>query len=165
MHPETGTTSYSYHADGKLSAKTLASGKTVSYSYDGFGRLSTVTDSTSTCNGATFTYDEAGKNAIGRLSKIRYSGVSCTLGQFNPPGYDFMEEFWYTAGGLTTKKQFYLKDSTRSFESEKFDLNYGYNNEGQVTSHSLYQGATNHYSRGFYYDSLGRVIGTTGLST
>jgi hypothetical protein len=64
---------------------------------------------TSTCNGATFYYDEAEKNAVGRLSKIRYSGVACTLGQYNPPGYDFIEEYWYTAGGLPTKKSWVLR--------------------------------------------------------
>jgi YD repeat-containing protein len=161
VHPETGTTSYTYHADGKLSRKTLASGKFVMYAYDGYGRLSTVTDSTSTCNGATFYYDEAGKNAIGRLSKIRYSGVACTLGQYNPPGYDFIEEYWYTAGGLATKKRVYLQDLTRQYTSEQFDLNYTYNNEGQLSTENLYLGTAGYYpySRGYYYDRLGPVIG------
>jgi YD repeat-containing protein len=41
-HPESGTTSYQYNADGSLSQKTLANGKSVQYSYDALGRTLAV---------------------------------------------------------------------------------------------------------------------------
>jgi YD repeat-containing protein len=79
-HPESGTTSYQYHADGSLSQKTLANGKSVQYSYDALGRTLGVWNWASNgCGNTFFEYDSAAHNTVGRVWKVRYGGETCAV--------------------------------------------------------------------------------------
>jgi len=51
-HPERGTVSYSYNADGMMSRKTDANGNPKSYPYDAYQRLTAIPD-----RQQTFAYD------------------------------------------------------------------------------------------------------------
>lgn len=120
-HPESGTTSYTYNADGTLATRTDAKGQIAQYTYDSYQRVTEVQrfptpghedlcqqwvmkyDTTQPFTGITAT------NAAGRLTEFSWGG-SCTMGAF--------EAWAYTPAGLV---------------SQKPSLTYNYDSEGKVT--------------------------------
>src|SRR5262249_38371631 len=120
-HPESGTTSYTYNADGSLYQKNLANGKAELYSYDAKGRVTNVNNNNDPCGAMVFSYDNSSKNAVGRLWKTSYGAESCSL-----VPYLFNEELTYSSSGHVTQKQFYLQTSTTPWTSNPINANYTY---------------------------------------
>jgi len=113
--PETGTTSYTYNADGTLATKTNARSQVTSYIYDTYQRVSqtkyfpnpfqpTVED---TCARVTWTYDTNtldatfSQNSWGRPTTATWGANGCT----STNNHTFRYMFSYTSGGLLTKKR------------------------------------------------------------
>jgi YD repeat-containing protein len=104
-HPESGITTFLYNADGTLWRKTLANGKTVTFSYDAMGRVVAMNSDVS-CENRWHYYDDASRNAMGRLWKVTYGSSACAS---VPMG--FVEEYRYSASGNATQKTLSVSDS------------------------------------------------------
>ncbi|MBL8216937.1 MAG: RHS repeat protein [Bryobacterales bacterium] len=72
-HPDTGTTMYTYNADGIPLRMTRANGKQFSYSYDALGRVSQVSDNGQgdDCVKQVYSYDTGSENEMGRPSSVQ----------------------------------------------------------------------------------------------
>ncbi|MBL8232135.1 MAG: RHS repeat protein, partial [Bryobacterales bacterium] len=155
-HPESGTTTYQYNDDGTLRRKTLANGKQVNYGWDSLGRLGAI-NTDQICEGRSFEYDNASRNAMGRLWRVTYGSGSATC----PVPVQFKEEYTYTASGNQTQKTVSLTDGGGLLAA--FNVDYTFDNEGRMTS--LKHGSVIDYNYG--YDTLGRpstMTGTVGVS-
>ena len=73
-HPETGTTSYAYNADGTLASKTDAKGQVLGYVYDGYKRVTSFTVNGYAVRNYTYDADAPDSPYIGsgkgRLTKV-----------------------------------------------------------------------------------------------
>ena len=73
--PDAGTVTSSYDNCNQLVSKTDANGIQTSYTYDVSGRIVQITRSkNNTSETATYTYDNASGNGIGKLSRIHHDG-------------------------------------------------------------------------------------------
>ncbi len=110
-HPETGTVTYAYNADGTLQSKTDAKGQRIEYSYDSQQRVTRVRRFNgtveNTCEQQEFVYDqndlypEFTENGQGRLVRR----VWCAGSHLAGCGPMFEENYSYTPGGRVRKKK------------------------------------------------------------
>ena len=77
-HPESGTTTYAYNADGTLLSKTTAANRTTTYTYDGLKRVTLAERAWDDCLRTEYYYDTNPfdgaytQNAWGRIAAVRY---------------------------------------------------------------------------------------------
>jgi RHS repeat-associated protein len=145
-NPESGTISYQYDANGNLQTKSdarLLAGNqthvTTTSEYDGLNRLKTRTYNDGT-PAVTYTYDTL-TNGKGRLTSVS-SSVSTT----SYSGYDAVGR---------------VAGSTQTTDGQTYQLSYGYNLAGAMTSETYPSGrivTTN-------YDNTGRLSSLTGQKT
>jgi RHS repeat-associated protein len=138
--PDTGTTSYTHDAAGNRISQTDARGVTSTYAYDALGRLTWVSFSTRGKD-LRFIYDEAGTTcragerfAIGRLSRFTDETGST--------------EFCYDRRGQLVRR-------TSVVAAETYELTWGYDGAGRLTSLTYPSGTVVAYAR----DNRGRVVG------
>ena len=150
QQPESGTTSYTYNADGTVATKTDSKGQVTQWNYDTYQRVTSVQffptpGNEDTCQGWNLTYDVnppnppiQSTNALGRLTFFQWRG-SCTEGAGS--------QYSYTPGGLVNAK------------SGPGTLTYTYDSEGKVTSYTTPSWGQYNYS----FDLMDRPIGLTDL--
>jgi YD repeat-containing protein len=158
-HPETGSTSYEYNADGTLYTVTDAKGQKRKFTYDSYQRVT-----------ALKRYNAAGQEQVTQRTNYSYDYLSGDSGNsrngwgrlvsasFNGHWY----EYSYTPGGMVTEKIFKRAPST------VLGIGYSYDIEGKITSVGYPGYWTDDpqnpgqviYMQGSYYqifyDSLGR---------
>jgi len=158
--PETGTTSYTYNADGTLATKTNARSQVTKYIYDTYQRVTQTQyfpdpahpTTEDTCARVTWTYDtntldaKFSQNGWGRPTTATWGANGCT----STNNHTFRYMYSYTSGGLITKKRVQV-------DGHNLDATYTYNGEGRVATvqHPSAQndpGLTWTYS----FDSMGR---------
>ncbi|MCI0718594.1 MAG: hypothetical protein L0338_06410, partial [Acidobacteria bacterium] len=125
-HPESGTSTFTYYADGTAASRTDALGQRTEYSYDGFQRVTQLRHYPSPgvedlCQRVNLYYDSNPFDAAfsgaswGRLVARQWfvpTGSVCANGQGQTVGYRFTEMFQYSASGLATAKRLYLRSDT-----------------------------------------------------
>ena len=155
-HPESGTTSYTYNADGTPNTRIDANNQKVQYVYDSYKRVSQIkrydvsTGAENVCQRVNFYYDtdpyNTGflQNGWGRLTAVEYfaspSNTCTTSDQSN--GIRFIERYSYTVGGLITNKRLYTRKTsswptspyTGSVADKYMEAVYTYDNEGKMVS-------------------------------
>ncbi|MFN8008459.1 MAG: RHS repeat-associated core domain-containing protein [Terriglobia bacterium] len=161
-HPESGTTSYTYNADGTVATIIDAKNQKLAYVYDSFGRVTQIqhypvsSGAEETYKRVNYYYDSSpcanftSQNVWGRVTAITGPSLNCITLNLTD------QYFSYAAGGLVAKKRMGVINSY-------LEAQYTYNNEGQVTSLS-YPGTYEPGSGGFafgptynyYYDTMGR---------
>ncbi len=160
-HPETGTTSYTYNADG-----TLATKGTTSYTYDAYKRVTSRTVSGQSCQTVNYYYDSNTfdgsftQNGWGRLTAVEYKSPlesGCELWQ---GGTKLIEMYSYTAAGLVAKKRLrVIKDAIPPDQynptTNDLDVTYSYDTEGRQTRVTYPDGKRYQQVR----DTLGRPVG------
>jgi len=163
-NPESGTTSYGYDSEGKLTSRTRpkpnqpnpAITVTTSYSYDQLHRLTAVTYSDGTTPGKGFYYDEASvwgaslQNPIGRLTHTYTGGATnCAA---NIMSYDAMGRVlyeWQQTPSLCSGSTWPL--------SYTYDLLGNMKSFANAATFSNGSGATFNY----YYNIAGRLTSAT----
>jgi YD repeat-containing protein len=164
--PETGTTTYTWNADGTLLRKTDARGMKVEYAYDAYLRVTKKTpkaasgtvDVVNVVDYYYDTYDSYVQNAWGRLAATR-TGYG-TLPGGTPSSY-IVEEYTYsTAGAALGKKlvlQRYLAGATSTWLAFNTSMSFAYDNEGRVTGEDS-SAVT------YGYDTMGRPYSGPGAA-
>ena len=181
-HPESGTTSYTYNADGTPNTRIDANNQKVQYVYDSYKRVTQIkrydvsTGAENVCQRVNFYYDTdpyntSGflQNGWGRLTAVEYfaspSNTCTTSDQSN--GIRFIERYSYTVGGLITNKRLYTRKTsswptspyTGSVADKYMEAVYTYDNEGKMVS-VTYPGDSDTSLVGtkytYTFDSLGR---------
>jgi len=137
ISPDTGTSTYSYDPNGNMLNNTDANGITTSYVYDALNRVTTISFPDPKDN-VTYTYDNC-TNGKGRL---------CAM--IDPSGTTTYE---YTVKGQTKKE-------TKTIDSQTFVTEYGYDQNGNITTVKYPSGRTIAYS---YVND--RVTGITNNGT
>jgi RHS repeat-associated protein len=173
--PETGTTTFSYNADGSLAYKLDAKGQKVAYTYDTYQRITEIkryksNGTEDTLQKDTFRYDTFdvsgnwGQNGWGRLTKASWS-VSSDL--------RFIQRYSYLAGGAIAKKQLTIN---KQGKSRALEATYNFDSDGYLTSMKypdqfneipLYSGnwvTTPGPTFNFTRDGLGRATKMTQLA-
>lgn len=139
-HPESGTVTFTYNGDGTVATKIDAKGQKVAYGYDSLQRPGSITVypngvTADPCQGVMTYYDsnpdDQGKgvpftqNAANRVELVVWGGSACA------GGYTYREAFSYSSAGKVLKQRLSV---IKSSMQRDLDAEYGYNNEGQVTS-------------------------------
>jgi YD repeat-containing protein len=153
LHPETGTTTFTYNADFTLATKVDAKNQKIAFTYDTYKRVTEIakhpvsTGAEDACQHVTFKYDTNpydgaySSNISGRLAAVRWGGTgTCNASQ----GGQWTEMYSYSSAGLPTKKRL---DLTRGVNTVTMDTSNTYNNEGQLTNFT-YPLNTNNYQHG-----------------
>jgi len=174
-HPESGTTSYGYFANGTLQTRSDALGHTLTYSYDAVNRLQGVSASADANYSVGITYDDPysdnratagnafvssgfGYDAAGRLQS-RTDTLRATPGAagrtftttYTPTDYDSVGGVTYPTGRTVTygydslQRITSVADGTRTYAS-----GFSYHPSGQVGDYTSGNGVTNQ----FRYDPL-----------
>jgi len=127
-HPESGTKTYTYNADGTLASRTDAKGQVAKYIYDPYQRMVMIQHFTNSsapenlCDRLTIAYD-AGTNGWGRPYSYTMGDSSC--------GQPWSYVYGYTPGGQIAKKTLNV---VVSGASTALAAGYTYDNEGKMTS-------------------------------
>jgi YD repeat-containing protein len=164
--PETGTTSYTYNNDGTVATVTDAKNQRKVFTYDPLGRVTYIARGNvvggsfveDVSQHTTFAYDGTNggfsQNTLGRVSTISYTG---------PHGMSINEYYSYHSAGAVTAKDLSVVGLWGTSGAHLI-ANYGYDNEGRVTSiqypvsqwnspNATIAGPTYRYG----YDSMGRL--------
>lgn len=133
-HPESGSVTYTYNADGTVATKVDAKNQKIAYTYDSYKRVTQIqrypvsTGAENVCQRAYFWYDTDKhepsdvygfqlQNGWGRLTSVEWyvpPSPSCTSSdQLN--GTRIVERYSYTSGGLVTKKRLHPMNVGRSW--------------------------------------------------
>jgi RHS repeat-associated protein len=143
-HPESGTKSYTYNADGTLASRKDAKGQVTKYSYDSYQRLTmkqyfpnpsypTLED---LCQRVTQNYDTNSldstysQNSWGRLTTAQWWGVNCPTNP-TPMSGPFVQMYSYNSAGQVTGKRLRVSRSGTTYD---LDGTFTYNNEGRMAS-------------------------------
>ena len=165
-HPESGTTTYAYNADGTLLSKTTAANRTTTYTYDGLKRVTLADRSGDDCLRTEYYYDANPfdgaytQNAWGRIAAVRYyvrrapGGAGCLATQNATPHLTVTEMYTYTVGGRALKKRMRLNAGGADTDVES---SYGYDNEGRMSG-ITYPEST---SYGYGFDGMRRPVSMT----
>ena len=132
-NPESGTTSYTYNADGTLASKKDANGNTETYTYDAYQRLTGIPD-----RNQYFTYDTCPSgvticaNAPGQLMEAIFaSGVGT-----NELGFTY--GYAYTPAGKVASKSLMVQSANHLGGSVQasgtLTASYGYDGQGALVS-------------------------------
>jgi RHS repeat-associated protein len=134
LHPENGTTSYSYDDNGNMTSRTDARGWVTNLTYDRLNRLTgkTYLNDGGVTPPVTLTYDNAPANGIGRLATWTSGTHSGTK------SYDSM-------GRVTVE--------TRNINSSNYSAQWSYNLAGQVLTTTYPNGWTTSNN----YDGVGNL--------
>jgi len=149
-HPESGSITYTYNADGSVAYKTDAKNQRTEYSYDAFRRVIQIRRLPSpgveeVCQRVNLYYDQNpfngsdySGNRWGRLAAAQWfvkTGDACSNGS-GTVGYRMSELYDYTVSGKPTVKQLFVKSDTSwpafttSLGSVR-QLNYAYDSYGR----------------------------------
>jgi len=150
-HPESGTKTYTYNADGTMATRTDANSMLTQYTYDSYRRVTMVQYFPNRpppiyedpCQRLTLTYDTNSidstysQNSWGRLTTAQWGGVSSCTSLKNTL---FTQMYSYTAGGLVTGKRLEITRNSApvgypiNLYSVSMDVANGYDGEAHVTS-------------------------------
>lgn len=130
--PDTGTTSFTHDAGGRLQTKTLANGKHIGYTWDLLGRLTSRTSGAAT---ESYAYDQ-GTYGTGRLTQV-LDGTGGTA-------------YAYAADGQLTSQ-------ITTIDTASYGVTWSYDAAGRMTAMQYPNGL----SVGFGYDSSGRLSSIT----
>ena len=132
-NPESGTTSYTYNADGTLASKKDANGNTETYTYDAYQRLTGIPD-----RNQYFTYDTCPSgvticaNAPGQLMEAIFaSGVGTNELSFTY-GYAYTPAGKVASKSLMVQSANHLGGSVQA--SGTLTASYGYDGQGALVS-------------------------------
>ncbi|MEQ1948813.1 MAG: RHS repeat-associated core domain-containing protein [Bryobacteraceae bacterium] len=171
-NPESGTVSYTYDSNKRLSTVTDAKGQKKVMTYDSVGRVTQIAryyNSTTedTQQRTTFYYDTNpidaaySTNITGRLAAVEYYGGKCT--SLGPPrtGCDLIQESYkYNSSGKMLGKRVKL---TRGSASGTLTASFTYDNEGRPTQVQYPSWTCSGCSQvvgskyNFGYDTMGRL--------
>jgi YD repeat-containing protein len=133
-NPESGTTSYTYNADGTLASKTDANGNTETYTYDAYQRLTGIPD-----RQQTFTYDTCPANDSFCTNAPGYlvEAVFATGVGSNQLGFQY--DYTYTPAGKVAAKSLTVESANHLNASSvpangTLTVNYGYDSQGALVS-------------------------------
>ena len=160
QHPENGTVSFLYNADGSVQRKTDAMNQRVEWSYTAEGRPATVrkywaNGTEDTCSKVAYEYGAqtidggfAGANLQGRVA-------SATTGCTGQKGGKIDELYSYNIAGAVVTKRVRI---TRGVSTVTKDIVYTYDGEGKLAS-TKYPDETKPWVMG--YDAMARPNGLT----
>jgi YD repeat-containing protein len=162
-NPETGTITYSYDGNHRLTLKTDAKGQQTQYSYDSFGRVTQtryytdagVTERTE--QRIDYHYDtnplnaQFSQNAWGRLTTAQFHARTGS-----GPMLDLEYHYSYNQAGRVTAQRMVVNPPSDALPSNPLvaDAAYGWDNEGRMTS---LQGPNNGPVESYTYDAMGRL--------
>lgn len=117
--PETGTTSFTYDLQGRLTSKTDAEGRTTTVDYDVLGRVSRVTDPLG--RRTHYRYDEVGnlievENGAGEVVQYEYDNRGLLTRQHDPAG-TFDDSFAYDVLGRQVLAENATTTSTIAYDA------------------------------------------------
>jgi RHS repeat-associated protein len=151
MNPETGTITYGYDSNGRLSSKTNARGQQSTYTYDSLGR---VTHRGGVKESIDYHYDTNPvdgaftQNGWGRLTAVEIAGPAGLYGA----NINLKYLYSYTQTGHVTAQRMTAATSRSGASTVAMDASYGWDNEGRMTSLTG-PGGTDTYA----YDVMGRL--------
>jgi YD repeat-containing protein len=134
-NPESGTTSYTYNADGTLQRRTDAKNQRVEYTYDAYQRVTQArryfaNGTEDYCSSVTYTYDvgdpEYTANGQGRLVREEWGSQCSNLVRFQ-------RDYSFTAAGRMTKKRLRVE----RYGSADVEDAATYDNEGRMVTRSI----------------------------
>ena len=163
-NPENGTVTYQYDGEHRVTQRIDAKGQKTLYSYDAYGRLTQkryfawvnqiLTEQPA--QEVDYYYDTNPLNgsysaqAWGRLAAVTFAA-----------GYSY--QYSYNQAGRVIKQKLRTPDQ-RSQQPVEFEAQYGWDNEGRMTSQSYpaqdYLTAGPQYA--YQFDAMGRTNGMTG---
>ena len=138
-NPESGTTSYTYNADGTLATKTDPNGNTESYTYDANQRLTAIPD-----RQQTFTYDTCPANADQPLVPPGASTPGPTRARHlrqqrrrQRPHFEY--NYAYTPAGMLSARTLEVQSTNHPIYGGglaygALTANYAYDGQGALTS-------------------------------
>ncbi|WP_300578183.1 RHS repeat-associated core domain-containing protein [Phenylobacterium sp.] len=148
LSPDRGTSTYWYDAASNLTRMINGDGQEALFAYDDASRLTAVTYTGSSADNAAFSYDStaSGNYGIGRLTSVDEADVDTA--------------FVYDARGRLTR-------DTKVIEGKTYVTEYGYDQNGAVTTITLPSGRIIAFDRAI--DGLATAVSTqtstTGPST
>ena len=168
-NPENGTVTYQYDGEHRVTRRIDAKGQKTLYSYDPYGRLTQKRyfGWATYPNGNQFLVEQPAQEvdyyydtnplngsysaqAWGRLAAVTFAA-----------GYSY--QYSYNQAGRVIKQKLRTPDQ-RSQQPVEFEAQYGWDNEGRMTSQSYpaqdYLTAGPQYA--YQFDAMGRVSGMTG---
>jgi RHS repeat-associated protein len=136
---------YEYNSEGLLTKGTDARGVKTTFAYDGLNRVASVTytgESGYVTPNVTYTYDEVHENFFnkGRLTKVQ---TAANAAQQTP---ETIQNYDYDKVGQVV-------NHTQSIGNQSYNITYGYNLAGQLTSEKYPSGKVFNYS----VDNYGRL--------
>jgi RHS repeat-associated protein len=155
--PESGTTSYTYNADGTLQRKTDAKGQKVEYGYDGLKRVTSINrfaagqGQPDPCQGVLVSYDvmyvssndSANQNPYGRVTKYETGKPNCQ-------GGEIAERYDYLKSGATSYKSMTV---TTNGGSHRMEWSRVFDPQGRVVTEYYPEAHRIDYG----YDAMSRV--------
>ncbi len=160
-HPESGTTTMEYNADGSMLRKTDAKGQKLEFVYDSDGRVTEARKfpgaNEDLCQRVTYSYGSQSydasftQNAAGRLAATSTGCAAQAAGQL-------IEMYSYNSGGAVTKKRLRIVRTNGTVDK---DVLYSYGTDGKLAT-VQYPGVSIPFS--YYYDAMDRPIRMSGPS-
>ena len=164
--PETGTTSYTYNADGTVNTKTLGNSKVATYSYDSYGRYIGFSGSsgdseivgwdTNPLSG----FNGYGTNAYGRVAYRQQNNCA------GLPSLWCVEAYSYTPSGHMTAEELTAYNSSMGVTTPTMTAAFSYDDEGRMTG-VTYPGYTGVSPASYTYtfDTMGRPSGMSSVAS